>query len=403
MENINMGNIIKEKRKALGITQKDLAEKLGVSDKAVSKWERCESLPDVSLIPQIALALSISIDNLFGGDASQDINSSISPVQPSASSPLSADVVQQKINTKYICAIMLCLFTVFFCFFGEVVVMNRYISIINWQYRPLFYSFLIAVVFTLFSARIKKFSLQLHRTHQLKANICLDKVFAVTAAGSIAVILFFSYMPSYTLAAHLSDISRSAADILGAENQSDTLSASFSSHWLAVCISVYIAAAIANMLISERKNTFDKTVGITTAAAAFFTLLHAAYYTFTGALILKSRVNFYAFWLERPKTVAFMEKINIYNYIYAAVIFLMAAALVFILKNKEQRRSFGLCISALVLWQAFSAFRFINTAYDGMGHPLAQLRLDSIVFSIAFVAAVPHLVMMLNCIIKKEK
>ena len=54
MERKTIGGLIAALRKANGMTQKDLAERLHVSDKAVSRWERDESAPDLSLIPVIA-------------------------------------------------------------------------------------------------------------------------------------------------------------------------------------------------------------------------------------------------------------------------------------------------------------------------------------------------------------
>ena len=53
-------------RRKLGITQAELANKLGVTDKTVSKWERGLTLPDVSLIPEIARLFGISTDSLLG-------------------------------------------------------------------------------------------------------------------------------------------------------------------------------------------------------------------------------------------------------------------------------------------------------------------------------------------------
>ena len=48
MDLVKIGKYISEKRKNLGMTQKQLAEKIGMSDKSVSKWERGICLPDVS-------------------------------------------------------------------------------------------------------------------------------------------------------------------------------------------------------------------------------------------------------------------------------------------------------------------------------------------------------------------
>ena len=53
MDLIKIGKYIAEKRKALGLTQKQLAEQLGMSDKSVSKWERGICLPDVSVYMEL--------------------------------------------------------------------------------------------------------------------------------------------------------------------------------------------------------------------------------------------------------------------------------------------------------------------------------------------------------------
>lgn len=56
-------------RKQKGMTQNQLGERIHVSFQAVSKWERGETLPDASLLPELAQALGTSIDNiLIGGD-----------------------------------------------------------------------------------------------------------------------------------------------------------------------------------------------------------------------------------------------------------------------------------------------------------------------------------------------
>ena len=65
MENRNMGEIISFFRKEKGFTQSELAEKMNVTDKAVSKWERNLSCPDVSSIPKLAEILEITVDELL--------------------------------------------------------------------------------------------------------------------------------------------------------------------------------------------------------------------------------------------------------------------------------------------------------------------------------------------------
>ena len=58
--------IISEKRKSMGLTQQQLAEKLHVSYQAVSKWENGTSCPDIDLLPRLAAVFHISIDALLG-------------------------------------------------------------------------------------------------------------------------------------------------------------------------------------------------------------------------------------------------------------------------------------------------------------------------------------------------
>lgn len=66
---MTIGERISHFRKKQGLTQVKLAKLLGVTDKAVSKWERNISLPDISLLPDIATALCVTVDELFQGKA----------------------------------------------------------------------------------------------------------------------------------------------------------------------------------------------------------------------------------------------------------------------------------------------------------------------------------------------
>ena len=59
---MNIGKIIFERRKELGITQQALAENLHVSFQAISKWENGISYPDIELLPLLAKLLNISIE-----------------------------------------------------------------------------------------------------------------------------------------------------------------------------------------------------------------------------------------------------------------------------------------------------------------------------------------------------
>lgn len=68
MDSYITGATIKNLREKKGITQAQLADLLGVSDKAVSKWETAKGLPDITLIEPLAKALSVSVMELISGD-----------------------------------------------------------------------------------------------------------------------------------------------------------------------------------------------------------------------------------------------------------------------------------------------------------------------------------------------
>lgn len=70
------GILIYDMRTRKGLTQKELAEKCNVSDKAVSKWERGEGCPDVTMLPKLAEVFGIEVDSLMKGEIpfSQDVS-----------------------------------------------------------------------------------------------------------------------------------------------------------------------------------------------------------------------------------------------------------------------------------------------------------------------------------------
>ncbi len=65
---INIGTNIKRLRQSKGITQEQLAEAVNVSCPAVSKWERGETLPDITLLQPLAFYFGVSLDELMGYD-----------------------------------------------------------------------------------------------------------------------------------------------------------------------------------------------------------------------------------------------------------------------------------------------------------------------------------------------
>ena len=69
--NETIGNRISKYRKEKGMTQEELAGKLGVSSQAVSKWENDASCPDISLLPQLCKLLGITTDELLTGNTNE--------------------------------------------------------------------------------------------------------------------------------------------------------------------------------------------------------------------------------------------------------------------------------------------------------------------------------------------
>ena len=67
-----LGTMIAELRKQQGMTQLELAEKMGVTDKAVSKWERDLSCPDIHSLPNLAAFLGVSVEELMQNKTAAD-------------------------------------------------------------------------------------------------------------------------------------------------------------------------------------------------------------------------------------------------------------------------------------------------------------------------------------------
>ena len=68
MDQEKIGKFIQKKRKEQNLTQSDLAEKLNITDRAISKWENGNCLPDAGTMPELCKILNISINDLFSGE-----------------------------------------------------------------------------------------------------------------------------------------------------------------------------------------------------------------------------------------------------------------------------------------------------------------------------------------------
>ena len=70
--NIYFGENLKNLRKQKNLTQERLAEFLGVSFQTVSKWERGDTYPDITMLPEIASFFRVSVDELLGVNRAAD-------------------------------------------------------------------------------------------------------------------------------------------------------------------------------------------------------------------------------------------------------------------------------------------------------------------------------------------
>ena len=80
MDKYKFGEFIYQERKKLGFTQEELGRKLGVTNKAVSKWEVGETTPDITMLEPLAQALQVSVDELLKQETNTEKNEQISKV-----------------------------------------------------------------------------------------------------------------------------------------------------------------------------------------------------------------------------------------------------------------------------------------------------------------------------------
>ena len=72
MEQIKVGRFITKKRKEQNLTQEQLAERLGISNKTISKWEKGLSVPDAAMLIRLAEVLDTTVSRLLGADVPED-------------------------------------------------------------------------------------------------------------------------------------------------------------------------------------------------------------------------------------------------------------------------------------------------------------------------------------------
>lgn len=136
MDNTKMGQFIADLRKSKHMTQKDLAEKLSISDKAVSKWERGLSCPDISLLTPLAELLDVSVSELLNGEKSEDDSDDINTLVDNALKYADKTVKKQNIRLRSIFAgtfSVLCLIAIAVCAIVDLAIAGK----LTWSLFPI--------------------------------------------------------------------------------------------------------------------------------------------------------------------------------------------------------------------------------------------------------------------------
>lgn len=135
MDLVKIGKYIAGKRKVLGMTQKQLAEKLNMSDKSVSKWERGICLPDVSVYMELCEILGISINEFLAGE---DIDAeNVEKKSEDNIIQVTKDSKKKQKNLKSILAVVTTFAVIMVLFLGTVFVHKmmqpkNYITAVDW-------------------------------------------------------------------------------------------------------------------------------------------------------------------------------------------------------------------------------------------------------------------------------
>ena len=194
MDLIRIGKYIAGKRKKLGMTQRQLAEKLGMSDKSVSKWERGSNMPDISLLVELSEFYQVSISEIIDGERksekmNQDVKDTAVKMAEYSKNELST---QKKKTTSALCMI-----------FGAFIIISALAIFPNESSWGSIYSILGGIILTVgvyFMIKV----VQVNRSRRvLSVAVCVIVLAGIfTASDYVAVSQFhqvprFSYEKSY--------------------------------------------------------------------------------------------------------------------------------------------------------------------------------------------------------------
>ena len=117
MDTEKIGALIAKLRKEKGLTQKELANQLHITDRAVSKWERGLGCPDISLLDDLAKILGVSISSLLNGE--EEVESAIKTTITYATESRKQRI-KERVNFLFIVVIVFFLFLAISDFFKKI-------------------------------------------------------------------------------------------------------------------------------------------------------------------------------------------------------------------------------------------------------------------------------------------
>ena len=190
MNQIQIGNFLKELRREKGITQEELAEKLGVSGRTISRWETGSNMPDISLLVEIAEFFDVSIPEIIKGERkSENMQEEIKEVAKTMSDYASAEKEKLLKSIRYMSILGLIALVVHMAL-GETGVYDRN-SAFRYAYgisEALIY--VTVLMFPLYTTGLLS-KIRIHRTSSRFSRIpgSVLKVIAFVAAFAVAALI----------------------------------------------------------------------------------------------------------------------------------------------------------------------------------------------------------------------
>ena len=188
----SVGEFITTLRKAKGMTQKQLAERLNVSDKTVSRWERGESAPDISLIPVIAEVFDVTCDEILRGERIQEKEIPIH----SAKKEKQFEYLIQKVQNRFLIQNLIVIGIAIVGLISSVFVKNRKYDLTYAFYVGILF-FIVAFVCEIIFVILAFNSIKCKELESDLLNQAKKKLYSRSKISFVLLVLMFSLIMPY--------------------------------------------------------------------------------------------------------------------------------------------------------------------------------------------------------------